>query len=550
METAVTAPHAAGVSARLRLGELLTTAGRGGAAAPELALAAATEAMALAAELGRAADQARAGELRSLHLGRLGRFEQAISAADQALALLHGPELHEERCLALRTKTLAASETSRFDMALAAASELMDFTRHHGGSTALDAAFALAACFERMGDSWQAERVMSAALLEHGAQASLTSRLSAYTCLTVIGIGMMHRLLDSHDQGPELQALLQRTRTAAEEARALLSLQPNPSHLAAVLGNLGEVMLHQGDLDDAWPLLQEVLMLATQRGHQAHALRVRISLADWHLARQEPEPALALAHGVLEALGSQGTPQSLIRARRSAYRACRALGRLAEALEHLEVAEREERRDVTHKMRTQSALFVSRAEAQQVQWQADQARAEAQQHRERAAEATARAERDSLTGLGNRDHLVRRCAELLPAAQREGRPLALAQIDIDHFKAINDRCGHATGDRVLVLLSQLLHENMRATDVLVRQGGEEFVVVLPDTDLEAATEACERLRERVAAHPWAQLGGPDWAVTISIGLATAAPYELSALLDQADVALYRAKRGGRNRLCL
>jgi diguanylate cyclase (GGDEF)-like protein len=527
----------------------LSLGARSSAAAPEAALAACVAAMDLAAQLQRPLERGRAAELRCLHLARLGRYTEAMAAAQEALPLLQGADQQSERCALLRTQAIAASEANAFETALGAANEMVRLARDRDASTALDAAMALAACFERMGDPWQAERVMSNALRAHGPDASAPLKLAANNCLCVIGIGMMHRLLDSQAEDAELQPLLVHTRAAAERARQLLGPSPNPAHQAPILGNLAEVMLHQGDLAEAGVLLHQVLALAQQRGLQAHAWRMRVSLADWHLAQAQPEPALALALGVLEEMGAHGQQQTAIRARRSAYRACRALGRFEQALAHLEVAEREQLRDLSRKMRAQSELFVSRAEAQQVQWQADEARLEAQQQRQRAAEAAASAERDPLTGLGNRRHLERRCADLLPAAQRAQRPLALAQLDIDHFKSINDRCGHATGDRVLTLLAQLLQDSMRASDVLVRQGGEEFVIVLPDTDLAAATDVCERLRERVAAHPWAQLGGPSWQVTVSIGLATAAPYELAPLLETADAALYRAKRGGRNRLC-
>ena len=97
----------------------------------------------------------------------------------------------------------------------------------------------------------------------------------------------------------------------------------------------------------------------------------------------------------------------------------------------------------------------------------------------------------------------------------------------------------------LTTLAQLLRDNTRTGDVLARQGGEEFVMVLPDMAPERAAEVCERLRERVAAHVW----GPGIVVTISIGLAAAPVYELQALMQRADQALYSAKRGGRNRLC-
>jgi diguanylate cyclase (GGDEF)-like protein len=106
------------------------------------------------------------------------------------------------------------------------------------------------------------------------------------------------------------------------------------------------------------------------------------------------------------------------------------------------------------------------------------------------------------------------------------------------------------GDAVLVALAQLLRESMRTDDVLVRHGGEEFVLVLPGLAADAAVEVCERLRERVAAFPWQSGCGTSVPVTASLALATAPAYELEVLLARADQALYRAKAEGRNRVLL
>jgi diguanylate cyclase (GGDEF)-like protein len=260
---------------------------------------------------------------------------------------------------------------------------------------------------------------------------------------------------------------------------------------------------------------------------------------------ERPAEALQAMQQLLADAGPTVPRQTAIRAHHAAYSACRALGRFEEALQHFELVERMERQRAVAQLRAQSQLFVTRTEAHHAQWQAEQARLDAETQRERAAEFAASAERDPLTGLGNRRHLERRWAELLPAAQREARPLALAQIDIDHFKSVNDRHGHATGDRVLVAMAQLLRDNTRTGDVIVRHGGEEFVVILPGMSLQRAAEVCERLRERVATHMWPGVGQ---LVTISIGLTAAPPYDAAVLMQRADEALYSAKHGGRNRL--
>jgi diguanylate cyclase (GGDEF)-like protein len=240
-----------------------------------------------------------------------------------------------------------------------------------------------------------------------------------------------------------------------------------------------------------------------------------------------------------------------IRARDVSYRACRALGWYEAALAHFEVMERLERQRTVSQLQALSQIFVTRSEAQQArrteERRTDEARAEAARERLRAQALAQSAEQDPLTGLANRRHFERRIGELLAHEGAADRPLALALLDVDHFKQINDRFGHPAGDAVLVGLAQLLRENMRGGDVLARLGGEEFVIVLPDTPLGRAREVCERLRERVERRAWPECQGLG-RVTASIGLALTPPLELAVLMQRADQALYAAKGAGRNRL--
>jgi two-component system cell cycle response regulator len=128
--------------------------------------------------------------------------------------------------------------------------------------------------------------------------------------------------------------------------------------------------------------------------------------------------------------------------------------------------------------------------------------------------------------------------------------IAVLMIDVDHFKAVNDDYGHAAGDKALRAIAETLRANTRAFDSIARYGGEEFVVVMPGTEVYDATAAAERLRAAVEAIPFAMSPGVNGRLTVSIGIACCGepPVTPEALLHAADVALYDAKRAGRNRV--
>ena len=158
---------------------------------------------------------------------------------------------------------------------------------------------------------------------------------------------------------------------------------------------------------------------------------------------------------------------------------------------------------------------------------------------------------DQLTGLHNRRYMARHLDTLITNAQKSGKPLAFLILDIDHFKSINDGHGHDVGDEVLRQFATRISANVRGIDLACRYGGEEFVVVMPDTDVAFATAVAERLRKHVEAEPFKISSESGYLhVTISIGIAASQKQDDTAdgLLRRADQALYRAKREGRNRV--
>jgi diguanylate cyclase (GGDEF)-like protein len=158
------------------------------------------------------------------------------------------------------------------------------------------------------------------------------------------------------------------------------------------------------------------------------------------------------------------------------------------------------------------------------------------------------AERDSLTRLLNHTRFQEHLNIAVARAQRTGGKLALAMLDIDHFKNVNDTYGHPTGDRVLKSLARLLTQRLRKSDVVARYGGEEFALILLDTDISGAYQLLEELRR--SFEQTAQFSGRrEFHVTFSGGIATLPPYaDAAALREAADRALYQAKRGGRNQI--
>ncbi len=162
------------------------------------------------------------------------------------------------------------------------------------------------------------------------------------------------------------------------------------------------------------------------------------------------------------------------------------------------------------------------------------------------------ANQDYLTGLSNRRHFLEQGGTELARAQRYGEALSMFMLDIDCFKNINDTHGHKAGDIVLQKLGNVLRETLRTVDIIGRIGGEEFAILLPETDLQKAAEVAERLREDVASTNVVLEAGLPLHFTISIGVATLneKSINLDTLFTLADQALYQAKASGRNKVCI
>jgi diguanylate cyclase (GGDEF)-like protein len=483
------------------------------------------------------AERAQAGLLLALCRLRTGDLAGVLALADTLTPLLRraaDPELGEY----LRWVTLAACDLGRFDVALPCAYEAHALAQTSGdGAQRAMALNAFGSCFERMGDPWQAERLLGEALplaRAHGTPRDLFVTLNN---LCAVLIGAFH-LLRGESTEAEALAALRRALPHAREALALAPGLAEPFVQVFSRGNLGEVLILLGEDAEGLSLLDQATAEARERGFGPQVQRMACTRAEWLLRHGRAAEALA----AMEALCADGatSPSTAARAHHAAWRAARRCGDDARALHHLERVHELERRRSVQQLRAQSEQFITRFEAEQT-------RREAERQRERALSLEADALRDQLTGLGNRRALAQRLPALLLAAAAQGQPLCLVTLDLDHFKQVNDRFGHPLGDRVLVELAHILRANMRTADLVVRTGGEEFLAVLPQTAADGARELCERLRLCIRAHDWSALA-PGLRVTASIGIAATPPYDATLLTVRSDAALYRAKALGRDRV--
>jgi len=306
-----------------------------------------------------------------------------------------------------------------------------------------------------------------------------------------------------------------------ERSIALLTedASPNPYVLAATVRAVVQARMALGQLDDARQAGEGALSWLGDRLPQTRSLILS-----------------TLAQALKEAGRFEDAYNALQRAAELEAQAFRELSELQLSLERATL----EIRAARHERDALAAKAGQLAEAHaELERRADKLERLQEQLRDQA-------DRDWLTGLGNRRYLARELERL--TEERLAGPLSLAVLDLDHFKSINDRFGHQTGDKVLVRIAGLLCDALRGSDIVVRSGGEEFLLLMPRTDARAAKTCCERIRAAIRQEPWERID-PRLDVTTSVGIASAdEPSDLEALVKLADQRLYEAKHAGRDRV--
>jgi diguanylate cyclase (GGDEF)-like protein len=311
------------------------------------------------------------------------------------------------------------------------------------------------------------------------------------------------------------------------EARRIWQAVPNVRGLGVVANNIGIILHQRGHLDEA--AAEYELSLELKEGvHDRHGtVETRTHLGRLRAAQGRTDDALELLVLAVQEAEQLGINPELANACRELSDIHEARGDAAASLAWFKRFHAAER-----------AVFDERSTERLLGLQVSYQLARAEQE----------GNTDGLTGLLNRRALDRRVHEEFARIRHDGDELAVALLDLDHFKQINDTFGHAIGDDVLRTVAGLLRDHTRTADVLARYGGEEFVVLLPGTGLTEATLAAEQLCERVRRYRWDRIHD-DLAVTVSIGVATAADApDPDTLLAIADRNLYQAKHAGKDRV--
>lgn len=344
--------------------------------------------------------------------------------------------------------------------------------------------------------------------------------------------------------------------TCLMESEHLAAASRNWYDVVRYKNSAGQLFLTRGDRDNAREFFEVGLHMAREFNFQAEAATALLSLAE--LEGYEGSLTEALPR-LLEALKiSEETQTALIE--REACRQLsviyRQLGDYALSLDYFQrfhdadkAIFNKEADQRLKNLRILNELDAAKKETELYHLRAEALQKEVEERRRDQAILERLADTDSLTGIKNRRAFFRIAEESFAAALENGSQLSTILIDVDNFKRVNDTHGHQVGDLILVLIAERFTNRIRSKDTLGRYGGEEFIVLLPDTDSESAFQTAERLRKAFSGSP-VHVGEVTLSISLSIGVATLSPAAPLATLDQliglADHALYDAKGSGRD----
>ncbi|MGO4690645.1 diguanylate cyclase [Glaciibacter sp. 2TAF33] len=493
-------------------------------------------------------EKANARAILALHRLRLGDFEASVHNGLLALDYLtdSGDLLRQSKVHS--TLALAFTETALNEAALRHVLAALEAARACGDATAEFWALSRSSMVhEAMGDTHRG--------LELGRQALALARTredaeAGFAALNNLGDTCQVVAREQRAQGLDAGAALSEARDHMREAVALANAQGHAYWETVARNNMVGILTDLGEYAEAREQAARAKVLAKTNGYRNLEVSIDVQLAE--VVRAEGSFALAtsMMDSQLADPDLDEYPVLLTRLHRSLYEMHKAAGRFEEALAHHEALHTLVLNGTTEAAGLQSQMLINTLEIEQARHEAERSQHEAELQRVRAEEADLEAHTDPLTRLPNRRALDRHLPALMVRAVDIQQPLCVAMVDFDHFKNVNDVHGHATGDLVLTAMAGMLRAATRDSDLAVRVGGEEFLLVFGNTTLDAATRACERLVTAVRDHPWDGLA-TGLACTVSVGLAELQADESPEdWLARADAALFAAKHAGRDRVCL
>jgi diguanylate cyclase (GGDEF)-like protein len=369
-----------------------------------------------------------------------------------------------------------------------------------------------------------------------------------------------------------------------QDALEILQTLPNPVRQLEVNGNLAMTLLALGQLENAKNLFIQCIQEAKTLKLPAHEIRNMVNLGETYSKLQNPQNALEVLHAALDKIPPQmsegriyaffgiaeahrnNNPSQALLALEEAQALAERLGIMPiqvkigqaqyqiykELGDHQAALEAFEQAGVEQELR----LFTLERDFEKTVAEGEINRLKneelgklLEELKQKTLELETLVKQDPLTSIYNRRFLEQTLEHELEVAKTNHQPLAVAILDVDNFKQINDGFSHAVGDQVLQAISYLMRLSLRGNDVAARYGGEEFVLALPNTTLAQAQLVCERLRLRVVNHNWKSIHPELERITVSIGISDdTSVSNHEKLLDLADRQMYLAKRNGKNQI--
>lgn len=472
---------------------------------------------------------------------RLANYDKALKALKEALAIFKKLEDYEGCITTLHNLSIVQCQLGDYPQALEAAFSSLKFSQQiHSLPSEATALAAIGAVYSRLED-------LPRALQYYQESLELCERLD-----DALGKGQLYSNIGCiYGKMGENEKALDCFAKSTAIARRLNDQMGE----ALALQNTGEVYGQMGEYRRALEMLSQSLEIKERLHDRASIAETLIIIGKIYAAQQQHEQAIASLYRALNLAENANCKAQIFAAHQVLALAHKYKGDFKVALEHYEnyhVVERSVLNEENHR----------RLRSLQVQYELEKKQREAEEYRRKTLELAEinamlrkqteqlllQATTDGLTGVYNRRYFDETLQREFERVRRYGSVMTLAIADVDFFKQINDKHSHQVGDEVLKIVAHILRQSSRISDVVARYGGEEFALIFPETPLQNAVIACEKMRVAIESYYWESIA-ERLCVTMSFGIAdSVAKKTAEHLLATADTKLYEAKSAGRNRI--